>query len=61
MKALFCIIFCLAHSSPAAVECSGNRDCQCSDASYGSCTEGASGEKFHVGDLEDCIFQCDVS
>ena len=37
------------------------QDCRCSDFAFGRCAEGVAGDKIHVGDLQECIFQCDVS
>ena len=58
---LFLLSLCFFPGSPAGAGCSGDRDCQCSDSSFGRCTEGVAGEKMHVSSLRDCIFQCDVS
>ena len=37
------------------------QDCRCSDFAFGRCAEGVAGNKIHVDDLQECIFQCDVS
>ena len=37
------------------------QDCRCSDFAFGRCAEGVAGDKIHVSDLQECIFQCDVS
>ena len=56
--------FALIVSSVESVmsECdSDNRDCSCADRSYKECQEPNTGDNFHVNNLEECIFQCDVS
>ena len=58
---LFLLSLCFFPGSPVGAGCSGDRDCECSDSSFGRCTEGVAGEKMHVSSLGDCIFQCDVS
>ena len=58
---IFTILFFAHTSKSAEAGCSGNGDCQCLDVSYSGCREGVTREKMHVGNLEECIFQCDVS
>merc|ERR1719285_371872 len=51
---------CSAHVDGVTPGNNSGRDCTCGDKAFNECDEPNTNDKFHVTNIDECWFQCDL-